>query len=142
MKTGGVYEFSIFQSQDRFFSDLKKSYKVFYENDTSIQLIWHNQIFSIKNYGKHYKLFGEYFVIWQDGEGHAFPFPTERMKLDDEVIPILESPRFQTIDDLHYLHRFYEVYGSSVTVDGNVIKYKNLILELDPDGWAKVSIEK
>lgn len=138
LMTGAVDEFSIPGNQESFFSELKKTYKIFSESDNSIQLIYNNEIYTIKKNGRSYELYGEYFIYEQNENVYYFPFPTD--KIVETGKPILRfSSGFHIACDLKYLKHFYETYGSTVRIEGNTIRYKNIILSIGDSGEVTIA---
>jgi len=129
MMTGAINKFSVPCGKEKFFNELKRSYKVFNETGERIQLIYNNEIYTVKSYGRYYALYGEYFIFEQNDNVYYFPFPTDKIVGVNEPIPRFSSG-FKMNCDSGYLQRFYEVYGSAVHIDKNVIHYKNLTLTI------------
>ena len=137
LANGQVCEFKIGSSKDRFFDGLRRSFPVFAESADSIQLIFHSEIYTVRQYADgHYALYGEMFM---DGTYSKFPFPTDKIAGGEYPPPIpYESKEFTVNCDLPYLLRFYEVYGDAVKVEGNRITYGGITITAEAGGLIKV----
>ena len=139
---GANYWFTLSTGQTEFFDGLRRSYQVFDQSDDSLQLIYHQQIYTVRRYADgHYALYRELFRFIDEGrEFRQFPFPTGKMPGGDQDPP---HPRvgteFHTTADLPYLLRFYQVYGDAVKVDGNTITFAGCSITMEPGGLVKVA---
>ncbi len=142
-----IDEFKVGSTKNALFDGLREGYQVFAESEDRIQLIYHNQIYTVRHYGDgHYALYGELFwVRGRDGEFRNFPFPTDKLTKiaggdPDRPQPVLQGTELTVNCDLPYLLRFYEVYGDAVTVEGNRITYGRVRITVEAGGLIEVEV--
>jgi hypothetical protein len=147
-QSDAVAEFRIKAAKDEFFADLRGSYQVFAESEDMLQLIYNNEIYTVKYYADgHYALHGEFFMaVSENGVRRPFPFPTDKivkMAGWDPAVSLLPDSygtEFTANCDLPYLMEFYAVYGKTVKVQGNRISYGGIAITVEDGGLIEVDM--